>query len=90
MTSQSAFLFWSLKDLVVLIVSLIVSVLVLITFKTYIFLALSLLLAFLSVRTEEKSFLEYIRLAVRYIFFTQKTYIFSFKEKKQNEKEKHN
>ena len=78
--SSPAFLFWSLKDLVVIVFSVIFSIVLWITAGTYIPLALALLNAFLSVRTEEKSINEYIRLAVRYIFLQQKKYIYSEKE----------
>jgi hypothetical protein len=89
MNSSPVFWFWTLKDIVIIITTVILSILVWITTKTYIPLCLSLLNAFLSIRTEEKSLNDLIILAVRYIFFRQKTYIYP-KEEMKNEKEKHN
>ena len=81
--SSPAFLFWSLKDLVVIVITVLVSIVLWITTGTYIPLAIALLNAFLSIRTEEKSINEYIRLAVKYIFLQQKTYIYLEKENKE-------
>ena len=91
MNTSPVFFFWSLKDLCIIIPSVIISIVIWITLGTYVPLAFALLNAFLSIRTEEKSINEYLRLAFRYIFMQQKTYIFEEKEEiiNENEKEKH-
>ena len=83
MNMSPVFLFWSLRDIIVIISSVVISILILVTSGTFIPLALSLLNAFLSIRTEEKSINDYLRLAFKYIFMQQKTYIYKNKETEQ-------
>ena len=87
--SSPAFLFWSLRDLIVIILSVVVSIVIWITLGTYIPLSFALLNAFLSIRTEEKSISEYLRLAFRFVFIDQKTYLYKEKDNSENEKEKY-
>ena len=89
MNSSPVFLFWSLRDLIVIILSVVVSIVIWITLGTYIPLSFALLNAFLSIRTEEKSISEYLRLAFRFVFIDQKTYIYKEKDNSENEKEKY-
>ena len=89
MNSSPVFLFWSLRDLIVIILSVVVSIVIWITLGTYIPLSFALLNAFLSIRTEEKSISEYLRLAFRFVFIDQKIYIYKEKDNSENEKEKY-
>ena len=73
--SQAQPWLWRLKDLVVLGAALLVSVLALSQLRFFLPLALTMVFAFLTMRFDDNSILNYIRRAARYFITTQQFYI---------------
>lgn len=73
--AQAQLWLWRLKDLVVLGAALLVSVLALSQLRFFLPLALTLVFAFLTMRFDDNSILNYIRRAARYFITTQQFYI---------------
>ena len=73
--SQAQLWLWRLKDLVVLGAALLVSVLALSQLRFFLPLALTMVFAFLTMRFDDNSILNYIRRAARYFNTTQQFYI---------------
>ncbi len=73
--SQAQLWLWRLKDLVVLGAALLVSVLALSQLRFFLPLALTMVFAFLTMRLDDNSILNYIRRAARYFITTQQFYI---------------
>ena len=73
--SQAQLWLWRLKDLVVLGAALLVSVLALSQLRFFIPLALTMVFAFLTMRFDDTSVLDYIKRAARYFVTTQQFYV---------------
>ena len=73
--SQAQLWLWRLKDLVVLGAALLVSVLALSQLRFFLPLSLTMVFAFLTMRFDDNSILNYIRRAARYFITTQQFYI---------------
>ncbi len=73
--AQAQLWLWRLKDLVVLGAALLVSVLALSQLRFFLPLALTMVFAFLTMRFDDNSILNYIRRAARYFITTQQFYI---------------
>ena len=73
--AQAQLWLWRLKDLAGLGAALLVSVLALAQMKFFLPLALTLVFAFLTMRFEDTSVLDYIRRAVRYFITTQQFFV---------------
>ena len=73
--AQAQLWLWRLKDLVVLGAALLVSVLALSQLRFFLPLALTMVFAFLTMRFDDNSILNYIRRAARYFITTQQLYI---------------
>ena len=73
--SQAQLWLWRLKDLGVLGAALLVSVLALSQLRFFLPLALTMVFAFLTMRFDDNSILNYIRRAARYFITTQQFYI---------------
>lgn len=73
--SQAQLWLWRMKDLVVLGAALLVSVLALSQLRFFLPLALTMVFAFLTMRFDDNSILNYIRRAARYFITTQQFYI---------------
>lgn len=73
--AQAQLWLWRLKDLVVLGAALLVSVLALSQLRFFLPLALTMVFAFLTMRFDDNSILNYIRRAERYFITTQQFYI---------------
>ena len=73
--AQAQLWLWRLKDLVVLGAALLVSVLALSQLRWFLPLALTMVFAFLTMRFDDNSILNYIRRAARYFITTQQFYI---------------
>ena len=73
--AQAQIWLWRLKDLVILGAALLVSVLALAQMKFFLPLALTLVFAFLTMRFEDTSVLDYIRRAARYFITTQQSFV---------------
>lgn len=73
--AQAKLWLWRLKDLAILGAALLVSVLALSQLKFFLPLAVTLMFAFLTMRFDDNSVLDYIRRAARYFIITQQFYI---------------
>lgn len=73
--SQAQLWLWRLKDLVVLGAALLVSVLALSQLRFFLLLALTMVFAFLTMRFDDTSVLDYIKRAARYFVTTQQFYV---------------
>lgn len=65
---------WSLRDFAILSISLLLSILILANTGIIVPLALTLCFAFLTIRLEETTILDFIRYATKYFITTQQTY----------------
>ena len=72
--SQARLWLWNLCDVVVIGVAMIISVLALAQLKLYLPMALTFAFAFLTIRADESSVLDFIIRAVRYFLTVQKYY----------------
>lgn len=66
--------FWELKHIVILGVSLLLSVLAFSTIRSLIPLALSAVFAFLTIRMDDRTILDYINHSIQYFIAGQRTY----------------
>lgn len=82
MKTQAKLWFWNLRDVVILGTSLTVSAVSLVKLGWVVPLAISLVFAFLSIRLDDCSVLDYVRRAVRF-FITEQQY---FKWKENNKR----
>ena len=73
--SQAQLWLWRLKDLVVLGAALLVSVMALSQLRFFLPLALTMVFAFLTMRFDDTSVLDYIKRAARYFVTTQQFYV---------------
>ena len=73
--AQAQLWLWRLKDLAILGAALLVSVLALAQMKFFLPLALTLVSAFLTMRFDDTSVLDYILRAVRYFITTQQFFV---------------
>ena len=81
--SQAKLWLWNLRDVAIIGVSLLISILALTQMKFYIPIALTLLYMFLSIRMEDVCILDYIRCGVKYFLLSQQYY--EWKEEKVSE-----
>lgn len=65
---------WSLKDFAILSISALISVLILSVAKIILPLALTLCYGFLTIRADDRTMLDYIRYAVRFLISSQQYY----------------
>jgi hypothetical protein len=72
--AQAKLWLWNLKDLVVVGVALLISVLALSQIKMFLPLAFTLVYAFLTIRLDDMSVLDFIKRAVRFFLTTQQYY----------------
>lgn len=72
--AQARLWLWSLRDIAILGVALIVSFLALAKLGLYLPLALSLVYAFLAIRLDEQTVLDFIGRCVRYFLISQRDY----------------
>ncbi len=80
MRTEAKLWFWTLKDIIILVVALTVSVVSWAKLGFVLPAALSLIYGFLSMRLDEFSVLDYIKRAARFFFITQQ--YFEWKESK--------
>ena len=72
--SQARLWLWNLRDVAVIGVAMIISVLALAQLKLYLPMALTFAFAFLTIRSDESSVLDFIIRAVRYFLTVQQYY----------------
>lgn len=73
--AQAQLWMWRLKDLMILGVALLISVLALSQLRFFLPLAATLVFAFLTMRFDDTSVLDYIKRAARYFVTTQQFYV---------------
>ena len=76
--SQAKLWLWNLRDVVIIGVALLISILALTQLKFYLPIALTLVYMFLSIRMEDVCILDYIRCGVKYFLLSQQ--YFEWKE----------
>ena len=81
--SQAKLWLWNLRDIVIIGVALLLSILAMTQIKFYFPMALTLVYMFLSVRLEDVCVLDYIRCGVKYFLLSQQ--YFEWKEGNSNE-----
>lgn len=81
--SQAKLWLWNLRDIVIIGVTLLLSILALTQIKLVFPLALTLVYMFLSIRLDDTSILDFIRQGVKYFLLTQQYY--EWKEDEGNE-----
>ena len=81
--SQAKLWLWNLRDIVIIGIALLISILAMTQIKFYIPMALTLVYMFLSVRLEDVCVLDYIRCGVKYFLLSQQ--YFEWKEGNSNE-----
>lgn len=78
--SQAKLWFWSLRDIAIIGVALLISILALSQIKLFLPLALTLVYMFLSIRFDDTSVLDFIKQGVKYFLLNQQ--YFEWKEEK--------
>lgn len=78
--SQAKLWFWSLRDIAIIGVALLISILALSQIKLFLPLALTLVYMFLSIRFDDTSVLDFIKQGVKYFLLKQQ--YFEWKEEK--------
>lgn len=76
--SQAKLWFWNLRDIVIIGVALLISILALTQIKFFLPLALTLVYMFLSIQFDDTSVLDFIRQGVKYFLINQR--YFEWKE----------
>ena len=83
--SQAKLWLWNLRDIVIIGVALLLSILAITQIKFFVPLALTLVYMFLSIRLDDSCVLDYIRCGVKYFLLSQQYY--EWKEGDPNEKQ---
>jgi hypothetical protein len=81
--SQAKLWLWNLRDIVIIGIALLISILALAQMKFILPLALTLVYMFLSIRLDDVCVLDYIRCGIRYFLLSQQYY--EWKEDTANE-----
>lgn len=72
--SQAKLWFWNLRDIVIIGVALLISILALTQIKFFLPLAITLVYAFLSIQLDDNRVLDFINQGVKYFLLTQQYY----------------
>ncbi len=88
MRASATLWLWSLKDFAVIVVGALFSAMVLATTKILIPAVLTAAFAFLSIRSDETTILDFIKYAVRYFISTQQYFEWGLKSKPINKQKK--
>ena len=72
--SQAKLWFWNLRDIAIIGVALLISILALTQIKIVLPLALTLAYMFLSIRLDDASILDFVKQGVKYFLLTQQYY----------------
>lgn len=81
MKASATLWFWSLKDFAIIVIGVIFSAIVLVTTRILIPMVLVAAFAFLSIRNDEITILDFIKYAVRYFISTQQYFEWGLKSK---------
>lgn len=82
MRASATLWLWSLRDFAVIVIAALFSALVLATTKILIPAVLTAVFAFLSIRSDETTVLDFIKYAVKYFISTQQYYEWRLKDEK--------
>lgn len=82
MRASATLWLWSLRDFAVIVIAALFSALVLATTKLLIPAALTAAFAFLSIRSDETTVLDFLKYAIRYFISTQQYYIWRLKDER--------
>lgn len=82
MRASATLWLWSLKDFAIIVLGALFSALVLATTKILIPAVLTAAFAFLSIRSDETTVLDFLKYAIRYFISTQQYYIWRLKDEK--------
>ncbi len=82
MRASATLWLWSLKDFAVIVIAALFSALVLATTKILIPAVLTAAFAFLSIRSDETTVLDFLKYAIRYFISTQQYYIWRLKDER--------
>ena len=82
MRASATLWLWSLKDFAVIVIAALFSALVLATTKILIPAVLTAAFAFLSIRSDETTVLDFLKYAIRYFISTQQYYEWRLKDEK--------
>lgn len=88
MRASATLWLWSLKDFAVIVVGALFSAMVLATTRILIPAVLTAAFAFLSIRSDETTILDFIKYAVRYFISTQQYFEWGLKSKPINKQKK--
>ena len=82
MRASATLWLWSLRDFAVIVIAAFFSALVLATTKILIPAVLTAAFAFLSIRSDETTVLDFLKYAIRYFISTQQYYIWRLKDER--------
>ena len=82
MRASATLWLWSLRDFAVIVIAALFSALVLATTKILIPAVLTAAFAFLSIRSDETTVLDFLKYAIRYFISTQQYYIWRLKDER--------
>ncbi len=82
MKASATLWLWSLRDFAVIVIAALFSALVLATTKILIPAVLTAAFAFLSIRSDETTVLDFLKYAIRYFISTQQYYIWRLKDER--------
>ena len=82
MRASATLWLWSLRDFAVIVIAALFSALVLATTKLLIPAVLTAAFAFLSIRSDETTVLDFLKYAIRYFISTQQYYIWRLKDER--------
>ena len=78
MKSRASLFLWRLRDLVFILIGVVASVLVWISFETVLPLTFTVTMAFVSIRFEDQCVLDYLKNAFRYCVSTQQYFVWRY------------
>ena len=82
MRASATLWLWSLRDFAVIVIAALFSALVLATTKIFIPAVLTAAFAFLSIRSDETTVLDFLKYAIRYFISTQQYYEWRLKDER--------
>lgn len=82
MRASATLWLWSLRDFAVIVIAALFSALVIATTKILIPAVLTAAFAFLSIRSDETTVLDFLKYAIRYFISTQQYYIWRLKDER--------
>ena len=75
LTAKANLWLWSMRDFIILCIALVASVVLLVEFRLLTPAAITLCFAFLTIRKDDMTVLDYLKYAVRYFISGQQTFV---------------